>query len=280
MTKGKNRFGYWNGSIVPLEEISISPYDLGVLRGYGVFDVMRTENKKPFLLERHWDRFTNSAETLGLTIPVSKDEYIDILSDLIERNGFDQANIRTVLTGGMSSNAFVPEGNEAFFILIEPFAPLDNTYFSDGSKVMTLDFKRDFPRAKITQYITAIKNTNQKKKVGALEILYVRDGKALEASTSNYALFLGNTLVAPKDEILLGITRGLVLQLAQELGFQVDEREVSFEEVLGADEMFLTATNKYIVPVVQVDEHVIGSGKPGEKTKKLMQKLQEFIREY
>lgn len=273
-------FGYWDGRIVPVNEIRIAPQDLGVLRGYGVFDVMRTENGKPFLLDKHWARLENSAATLDLKLPISKEEYENILDQLLEKNGFMQASIRTVLTGGPSADSFLPEGNETFFILITDFHGLEERFYTDGAKVMTLDFNRDFPQAKITQYVTAIKNAKRKRDADALEILYVQNGKVLEASTSNFAFFAGDVLVTPKMEILLGITRDLTIRLAKENGFTVEERDVSWEELLAADEVLLMATNKYIVPVVQVDEHAIGNGKSGLRTKKLMQAMQEFIRNY
>jgi branched-chain amino acid aminotransferase len=264
-------YAYWNGKIVPSEEVRISPFDIGVLRGYGVFDVMRTENGKPFLWERHWKRFVRSAETLGLRIPVAAEEYRAILSELLTKNGFAQAGIRTVLTGGESASAFLPEGKESFFILVTPFASLDEKYFS---------YDRYFPQAKITQYIAAIRHADWRRDQDALEILFVRDGRALEASTSNFAIFQGDTLVVPKDGILLGITRELTLELARGLGFVVEERDLALEEVLRADEVMLTATNKYIVPVVQVDDSTIGSGKPGPNTKKLMEAMREFVEKY
>ena len=280
MQEALQTFGYWNGRIVPVEDMHISPQDLGVLRGYGVFDVMRTENGKPFLLDKHWARLENSAATLDLTLPVSKEVYGTILSELLQKNGFAQSSIRTVLTGGPSEDSFLPQGKETFFILVTPFHGLEERYYTDGAKLMTLDFSRHLPQAKITQYIAAIKNAKRKKEMDALEILYVQDGKALEASTSNFALFIGDTLVTPKQDILLGITRDLTLRLAKEAGFAVEEREVTWEEVAAADEVLLMATNKYIVPVVQVDERVVRDGKPGARTKKLMQAMQEFVRAY
>lgn len=280
MQEKTQQFGYWNGRVVPVEEIYIQPQDLGVLRGYGVFDVMRTENGKPFLLEKHWARLENSAATLELKLPLSQEEYTQVIRQLLEKNGFAQASIRTVLTGGPSEDSFLPEGRETFFILVSQFHGLDELYFRDGAKVMTLDFSRHLPQAKITQYVAAIKNAKRKRERDALEILYVRGGKVLEASTSNFALFSGEILITPKQDILLGITRDLTLKLAREAGFFVEEREVSWEELLGADEVLLTATNKYIVPVVQVDEHVIGKGTPGVRTEKLMQAMREFVKNY
>lgn len=274
------RYAYWNGVILPADEIHISPFDLGVLRGYGVFDVMRTENGKPFLWERHWQRFEKSAQTLGLTLPVTMDEYHVILTDLLRKNNLNKVSIRTVLTGGTSESAFLPDGKETFMILITPFLAIDAKYHREGAKLVTLEYARDYPHAKITNYTAAISRANWRHEQEALEILFVRDGQALEASTSNFAIFQGDTLVAPKEGILLGVTRGLTLELARELGFKVEERDVMLEEVLRADEVLLTATNKYIVPVVHIDDTKIGDGRPGERTKKLMQAMQEFVEKY
>lgn len=276
MEQNTNRFGYWQEKILPVEDIMLSPYDLGILRGYGVFDVMRTENGKPFLLDWHWERFENSAKMLGLSIPITKDEYRSILQDLIQKNGFSQSSIRTVLTGGPSEDSLHPQGNETFFILVDQLKPLNEKYYTEGVKLMTLDFGRHFPQAKITQHVAAIKHTKQKEEAGAYEILYIRNGKVLEASTSNVGLFIGDVLVTPKNDILLGITRRLIVQLAEELGFSIEEREVTQDELLKADEVFIMATNKYVVPVKQVDEHMIGNGNPGERTKKLLQAVREF----
>lgn len=271
-------YGYFNGAIIPVTEMQISPLDLGVLRGYGVFDVMRTEHGKPFLLDRHWARFENSAKMLGLTIPVSKQEYESILQELLEKNGYAQANIRTVLTGGPSEDSFLPDGKETFFILITPFHGLDASCYTEGVKLMTLDFNRQLPEAKITQYVSAIKFAQKRKNENALEILYVQNGKVLEASTSNFCIIKDGVLITPRENILLGITREVTLSLAKELGMKVEEREVSLEEVLQADEAFITATNKYIVPVVAIDNHQIYDGKIGSYTQRLIQSMKEFIK--
>lgn len=274
------RSAYWQDRIVPQTDITINPYDLGFLRGYGVFDVMRTENGKPFLWERHWERLVNSADTLGLRLPVTETEYASILTDLLAENAFPQSTIRTILTGGESESAFVPEGRETFIILIEPFTPLDERYYRDGAKLITLEYARSWPTAKVTNYVAAIREQKRKMAADALEVLFVSGGQALEASTSNFGVFVGDTLVMPDDQILRGITRGLTLELAQQAGFKTEERALSLNEVCSADEMFLTATNKYIVPVVRVDEHPISDGKPGERTRRLMAALHDYCARY
>jgi len=270
---------YFNGNIIPKNKIKISPYDLGFLRGYGVFDVMCTQNGKPFLLDQHWKRFQRSAKELGLKIPLSKKNFKVIIVRLLKLNSFNESIIRTILTGGVSKDAFSP-AKETFCILIEKFKPLPPAYYTEGVGVMTLDYKREFPHAKITNYVAAIKNHNNKTKNGSVEIVYMKDGKVLEASTSNFFIFKGKSLITTKSDILFGVTRNLVIKLARKNGYVVKERDINIKELFSADEFFLTASNKNILPVVKVDGKMIGDGKVGKRTKDLIGIFKKFIEKY
>jgi branched-chain amino acid aminotransferase len=273
------KYCYYNGKYTMTDKVQISPYDLGVLRGYGVFDVMCTKNSKPFFLRDHWKRLQNSAQELQLKIPVTEKEFEKIIIALIKKNGHKESGIRTVLTGGISPDAF-SIGQETFYILIEKFNPLPKKIFEKGAKIMTLEYRRHHPHAKITNYVMAIKNLKKKKQVGALEILYTKNGQALEASTSNIFLVKKGKIITPVDDILYGITRKVAIEVAQKAGYEVIERKVKTEEIFSADELFLSASNKDIVPVVKVDGKNIGDGKPGNITKKIMAAFQKFCREY
>lgn len=264
---------YWDGSYVPDEEIKISPFDLGVLRGYGVFDVLRTENGKPYNVENHWKRFVNSASILGLEIPVDKEGFEEILTTLAEKNitpDVPKLNLRVVLTGGPSSDCFHPErGKETFFVLATPFVHLAESNYSQGARLVTLEYERELPEAKITNYIKAIQNRDLKKNAEAIEILFVKNGNVTEASTSNFFIVKNGILVTPKEKILRGTTRNLIIEEAQKNGWPVEERELTVAEVWEADEAFISAVNKGVVPVVRIDNQVIGSGKPGPITEKV-----------
>ena len=272
---------YFNGRTTTLDKIRISPYDLGVLRGYGVFDVMCTQNGKPFLVDKHWKRFVNSAKELNLKIPVGKKKYKSIVEYLLEKNNFKKSIVRTVLTGGISENGFSysPE-KETFYIIIEKFKPLPGKIFKNGASVITAEYERHIPRAKITNYVMAIKNQEARIKNKAMEIIYVKGGKALEASTSNFFIVKKGKIITTKDRILLGITRNLAIKLARKASYKIQEREVKLLEIYSADEMFLTATNKDIVPVVRVDGRKIGNGRTGKITKILMKDFSNFLKDY
>jgi len=111
-------------------------------------------------------------------------------------------------------------------------------------------------------------------------VVFVNEGQVLEASTSNIMIVRDGVVITPKDHILRGITRGWVLELAAGLGLPVEERAMTLAETLSADEVFLTATNKYIVPVVQIDNQPITDGQPGPITKKLQAAVREFVGRY
>ncbi|MDP2639001.1 MAG: aminotransferase class IV [Candidatus Azambacteria bacterium] len=275
------KYCYFNGKIIALNKVGISPYDIGLLRGYGVFDVMCTENGKPFLLNEHWRRFQNSAKELNLKIPIAKNEYKNILQKIISLNGFPKSIIRTILTGGPSDNGFSHiSGNETFLILIEKFIELPKEVYSKGSKVITLKYNRQFPLIKTTNYIAAIKHQKIKEKNKAIEIIYFQDGNFLEAATSNLFIVKDNQIITPKKNVLSGITRNLIIKLAKQKGINIEEREIPEKDFFAAAEVFLTATNKGIVPIIGVDDKVVGNGQVGEITKVLINALNDFSGQY
>lgn len=273
-------FCYFNNQITTLDKIKISPYDIGILRGYGVFDVMCTQNQKAFLMDEHWKRFQDSADTLDLQIPISFEEYKKVIKELIVKNGFQKSTIRTILTGGKSSNAFTPEGNETFYILIEKAIDLPQEIYKQGASVITLNYKRTLPHAKITNYIMAIKHQKEKEKNNALEIIYTKNNQALEATTSNFFIVKNENVITTNKEILHGVTKNLVIKLAKKNKISVEEKDITIDELFNADEVFLTASNKNIVPIVEIDNKKIQDGKVGKTTKKLMKLFSNFAEKY
>jgi branched-chain amino acid aminotransferase len=274
------KYCYHNERITSIDKIKISPYDLGLLRGYAVFDVMCTENGKPFLPDEHWKRLKNSAKELGLKIPIRKEKFELIVKKLLKINGFPKSTIRTFLSGGISRDGSTPEGKENLFILIEPFHKLKKEIYKKGIKLITVEFTRFFPKAKTANYICALKNHSEKVRQKAFEILFVKNGAVFEASTSNFFIVKGEKIITPKEEILHGITRDLLLKLAAAEKMPVEERDILLDEVFSADEAFITATNKKVVPVVKIDNKIIGKGKVGEIAKRLMKILEDFAEQY
>lgn len=272
---------YLNGKILPFDKAFLNLDDLGALRGYGVFEVLKTVNSRIFLYDEHFERLKNSAAYLGIKIPLKKSEIEEIIKKLIFKNKIKQATIRIVLTGGRSPDAMIfnPK-TPTFYILVSEYKALNEKMFKNGVNLKTVFYARDFSEFKTTNYIEAVKIINGKqKKEKFFEILYVKDGKILEAATSNFFVFLGDTLITPRDFVLKGITRNLVLKLAEN-NFDIEERDLKIEELPRVSETFISATNKDILPVVKIDNKIIGEGKPGKNTIRLIEVLKEFVEKY
>ena len=274
-------FCYFNGKITTLDKVKISPYDLGLLRGYGVFDVMKTEKGKPFLPAEHWKKLSAYAKQLNLQVPIQKEKYFAVLKKLLTLNKFSKATIRTVLTGGKSPNGFErEEGKETFIILIEKFHGIAKEVYEKGAAIITEEYERFYPQTKTVNYVIAVRNQERKVKAKAMEILYLKNGQVLEASTSNFFLVKNGKIITQKKNVLLGITRNIVVEMARKNKFKVEEREILEKELWQAQEAFMTATSKDIVPVTKIDGKKVEDGKVGEIAKILMKEFQKFVREY
>lgn len=276
------KYCYCSGEIMELNEVKISPYDLGFMRGYGIFDAMKTANGALFCFDEHWDKFKKSAQEMGLVLDISKEEFKDAISTLLEKNNIKEAAIKTILTGGESPNGFSKSAKSTMLILVDDLSnfAVSAEVYQKGWKLISLEFQRCLPEIKTLSYLVPIKNQEEKIKNGAQEIVYKKDGNILECSTSNIFMVKDGAIITPRENVFLGTARNLVIQIAQRNGFEVVERNIKVEEFLAADEVFLTATYKKIMPVVEVDKGVIGDGQVGKKTKKLIELLDEFIKNY
>jgi len=264
---------YIDGSFVPADQAVIPVDDLAVLRGFGVFDLVRTYNGKPFFLKEHLERLHHSAAEIGLHVPWSHSELNEIVLDTLAKNNYPESNIRIVVTGGSSPDFTTPQNNPRLLVLVSPMPKLPEAWYTDGVKLITRVTDRFKPGVKSINYIPATVALEEARRKGAIEALYLdREGYVLEGTTSNIFIFKENTLVTPGRDILSGITRKVALDVAA-THFDVEIRDISRQELLGADEVFITGTNKGLVPVVQVDDARIGSGRPGPLTLKLTDEL-------
>jgi branched-subunit amino acid aminotransferase/4-amino-4-deoxychorismate lyase len=274
------KFCYLNGKIIPETQAAISVTDIGILRGYGVFEVMRTYQGKPFLFKAHWARLFESARILNLKVPVSAKKALDIISQLFNKSNLCEVVVRIVLTGGQCTDTMGVRYNKnkpTFLILLSAATELPAIIYQKGIALKTFEHQRELSSIKSINYLTAVKLRNSKENLGAFEILYVFKGLALEATTSNFFIFKGNRLITAKDKVLSGTTRNFVIGLAKNR-FKVEQRPVKLSELKTADEAFITATGKEIIPVVRIDNFRIGDGAVGANTKILMQMYREHIK--
>ena len=259
----------------------MSVKDIIVLRGFGVFDFLITYNKRPFHLKEHVQRLENSANKIGLTIRHTNDEICAVVEETIRRNPHhDESNIRIVYTGGISSDGVTPEGNGYLIVMVTPKHHLPDEWYTDGAKLVTAEIERFIPGAKSTNYLTAVWALERAKAMGAIESIYVdRNDCLLEGTTSNFFCYKGNKLITPKMDILPGITRGVLVDLLQG-HYDLDIREIQRTELPSMEEVFISASNKEIVPIIKVDDIVIGDGRPGQRTQKVMQLFEDYTTAY
>ena len=261
---------YVDGRFVPSEQAMIPVDDLALLRGIGVFDLIRTYKGKPLFLQEHLERLFQSAQHINLSLPWTVQDINRVVLDTLAQNRLAEANIRIIITGGSSSDFLTPSGNPRLLVMVTPLPQLPQWWFEKGIKVVTIRGERRIPGAKSIDYLAATMAMEKAKAHGAVEAVYVdRNQLALEGTTSNLFVFLKDELVTPGEGVLSGITRQVVLDLAAPQ-FKVQTRDLYYDELIGASEVFITGTNKGIVPVIQVDDVLIGNGQPGEHTRMLM----------
>lgn len=271
---------YLDGDFVPADKAMISIDDLAVLRGYAVFDFLRTYGRRPFYLGEHIRRLENSAKLIGLYFSWSVDEIADIVRQTIARNQHDESNIRIVVTGGVSPDSITPQRNSRLCVMVTALTPLPEWWYSDGVKVITVEIERYIPASKSTNYIPAIMALQEARKRNVVESIYIdSNNRLLEGTTSNLFVFIGHKLITPDDGILKGITRQVVCEIAADI-FKIEKRDLRREELALIHEAFITASNKEIVPVVQIDDMILGNGKPGERTRKVMERFAAYTARY
>ncbi len=269
-------FYFVNSEILPASKATLKINDLTLLRGYGIFDFFRTASGKPFLMEEYLNRFSNSARLMDLKLPLEKEQIGKIVVDLLKKNKFKESGIRMVLTGGYSEDGFTP-GKPNFLILIEPINFPDEKYYQNGIKLITYEHLREWSDVKSINYLTPIKIRKDIEQNKGYDVLYYFKENILEVSRSNFFIIRDKKLITPGQHVLHGITRKTVMKLAAEI-LTVEERELPVSELSYASEAFITGTTKRVMPVTLIDDRIIGNGKPGPETKKLMELFSEFER--
>ena len=260
-----------DGLFTDESEAKLSILDLGILRGYGIFDYLRTYKGHPFHLKEHLERLLYSAKKTGLTLPYSLPEIETILFKLISLSGYEECSIKILVTGGISSDQMITSEKSSFIAFAYPLKPYPVTHYTNGIKTITTRLERPLPCSKTTQYLPAIVALKEGQQTGASEALYVNSKEEiLEATTSNFFAFKQGVLITPPENgILLGITRAVILKLCENK-FPIEIRPILYQEITEFDEAFVSASNKEVMPVVKIDTVSIGTGQVGPLTQEVM----------
>ena len=266
---------YLNGDYLPLSEAKISVLDRGFLFGDGVYEVIPVYSGKPLRLEAHLKRLTNSLEGIRIAPPLTGAKCEEIIARLLD--GTEDQYVYLQITRGVSpkrDHAFPKEPvSPTIFAMCNPIAPLPQ----GGVSAITVEDTR-WHRCDI-KAITLLANILGRQDAveqSAAEAILIRDGNAVEGAASNLFIVKHETVITPpkSPEILPGITRDLVLELAAKLGIETAERPISETELRSADEIWLTSSTREILPVIRLDGVLVGNGNPGGVWHTLMRAYQ------
>jgi branched-chain amino acid aminotransferase len=266
---------YVDGNYVEDSKAALPLSDMAILRGYAVFDFLRTYNGKPFHLEDHLRRLQNSASILHLPYPWETNQIVDIVNNLLKKNNFNEANIRFIITGGDSIDSITPENKPRLVVMVTKLKNFPGEWYRHGVKVITTDVTRYKPESKSTNYIKAIMALENARAQDAIESIYVNEkNQLLEGTTSNFFVVVDGRILTPDQDILPGITRDVVIRLASQQ-FQVEQKPISRDLIDKCSEAFLTSSNKEVAPIIQIDHREI-STTPGPVTRKVMELFRRY----
>lgn len=269
-------FHYINGDFQSAEDSKIHISDLGIQRGFSVFDYFLIEQGTPLFFEDYVSRFITSAKLISPKISAGKIK--EVVAESVARNNIESGAIKLIYSGGYSANLYQPsEPNLMVFSLSTPTYP--EKYYSEGVQLSLFNHQRNLPEIKTTNYFFPLSKLHNTQKANSLDVLYHKEGLVTESSRSNFFIVdkSGMILTASKN-ILKGITRKQILGFRS--NFKIEEKEITIEEVLNAEEAFMTSSTKPIFPVVRIDDKVIGDGLVGKTTMALMKEFAIHKRKY
>jgi len=280
---------YINGKFYEKHEAKISVFDHGLLYGDGVFEGIRTYNRLVFKLKEHIDRLFESAHSIMLEIPLSRKELIKAVISTLKTNKLKDAYIRLVVTRGEGDLGLDPRkchGNATVIIITDRIVLYPDKFYKEGLKIITVPTVRNLPEAlnpqiKSLNYLNNILAKIEAVNAGFDEAIMLDSlGYVAECTGDNLFIVKRNHLYTPPQCMgtLRGITRDAVLEIARKDRIPAHEHVITRHEVYISDECFLTGTAAEIIPVVMVDGRVIGTGKPGKVTLKLMKDFKELTK--
>src|SRR5262245_18175996 len=280
---------YVDGKFYSEADAKVSVFDHGLLYGDGIFEGIRFYNGRVFRLGEHLDRLWDSARSICLEIPMTKQGMGDAVLETIRQNHMRDGYIRLLVTRGIGNLGLNPKQckSPSVIIIAAPIALYHENMYRKGLTVVTVATRRCSPGA----LNPAVKSLNDLNNVmarieadlaGADEALMLNDaGNVAECTADNVFVVKVGQIITPHVTAgaLRGITRSVAFEIAEELGYKSLKADITRHDVFAADECFLTGTAADIIPVVNVDGRAIGNGKPGPITTRIMARFREMTRE-
>lgn len=278
---------YIDGKFYTKENAKVSVYDHGLLYGDGVFEGIRAYNGRIFRLDEHIDRMYDGARAIMLEPPVSKDKMKEIIKETLRKNNLKDAYIRPIITRGVGDLGLDPRKcpKSSVICIAVTWGAMYGDLYEKGLTAITVSVRRNAPEAlptniKSLNYLNNIlAKIEANIKGGDEAIMFDVRGNIAEGSGDNIFLVKKGKMYTPFTQIdLNGVTRGAVLDLSLKLKIPVVEANLGYFDLYTADEVFVTGTAAEIGPITKIDGRVIGTGKPGPVTKKLMKAYTELTR--
>jgi len=274
---------FLNDKLVDIDKACISVTDSGFLYGAGLFETMRSHNGVVFALTDHLDRLFASAEALSINNTYDRQYITEAINKVLHTNKLTDARLRLTLTNGPMAE--IEEQRKSILLItatkLQSYPP---EYYTKGVTVVLCPFKQNpldpvsgrktisyFPR------MIALNLAHQKRAAEAL--WFTVDNRLAEGCISNVFLVKDSELFTPPvtTPVLAGVARKTVFRLADRNSIKLTEKDLSIDDVLGADEIFLTNVIMQVMPIIQVEKHIVGDGRVGPVTKKLHQSFEELV---
>ncbi len=275
-----------DGELVDESQAKVSVFDHGLLYGDGVFEGIRFYNNRIFRLEEHIDRLFDSARAIILDLPWTREEVIKFTCETVAANGLTDGYIRLVVTRGPGELGLNPYlcPKPSMFIIASTIKLYPDETYKNGLSIITCATRRPAPAALMPQvkslnYLNNIMAKVEAIQANALEAVMLNEqGYVAECTGDNLFLVKKGQLLTPfiSDGALDGITRGVIIEIAAQLGVPFKECSLTRYDIFTADECFLTGTAAEVIPVVALDRRIIGSGKPGPLTAKFLKAFHEL----
>lgn len=278
---------FLNGEFVSKKDAVVSVYDHGFLYGDGVFEGVRVYEGNVFRLQEHIDRLYDSAKSIMLSVPYSKQEMSGLVVETLRRNELLNAYIRVVVSRGVGNLGLDPSScaRPQVIVIAEELALFPKELYKTGIDIVSVATRRTradvlSPKVKSLNYLNNILVRIEANLAGVSEALMLNDqGYVAEGSADNVFIVKNGEILTPPGYVgaLEGITRNAIMEIAHELGFPMREQVFTRHDVYVADEVFLTGTAVEVIAVVKVDGRVIGDGKPGDCTNRLLEEFRKTV---
>jgi branched-chain amino acid aminotransferase len=282
-----NQWIFLGDSFVKKEDAVISVYDHGFLYGDGVFEGIRVYSGNVFRLYDHLNRLFESAQSIMLNIPYTKEDLKQIIVDTVRNNQLENAYIRVVVSRGVGNLGLDPANcsKPSVIVIAEALTLFPKEMYERGIKVGSVPSRRNrpdvlSPQVKSLNYLNNILVKLEANQAGVDEALMLNDqGYVTEGSADNIFIVKNNTIYTPPVYLgaLEGITRNAIIDIANHLGYEIKEAPFTRHDVYVAEEVFLTGTAAEVIAVVEVDGRKISDGKPGSVTNHLLSEFRKVV---